>query len=106
MERSKTTGISEGLFDNRLESQILKTIIGLKNQVKNGVLPVKTITDTFNQGRSNQSQSQDADFALTYQWVGRILSTMGFQKARAGNNSAILWNQEKIERMLEIPPKV
>jgi hypothetical protein len=59
---------------------------------------VKTITDAYNQEKSEECH-------LTYQRIGRLLSTMGFQKARAGNNSAILWNEEQIDQMLEIPPK-
>ena len=69
-----------------LEAQILSTIIGLKQQVKNGILPVKTITDTFNQGKSKESQ-------LTYHRIGRVLSTLGFTKAKTSNGaSAILWH--------------
>jgi len=78
-----------------LQAQILKNIMRLKYEVKNGMLSVKTITDALNQGKSRECQ-------LTYQRIGRLLSTMGFQKARAGNNSAILWDEEKIDQMLEI----
>ena len=81
-----------------IQAQILKNIMRLKYEVKNGLLPVKTITDAHNQGKSAEHQ-------LTYQRIGRLLSTMGFQKGKAGNNSAILWNEEKIDQMLEIPPK-
>ena len=88
-----------------LQAQILKNIMRLKYEVKNGMLPVKTITDTHNQGKSEECQSQDPEFGLTYQRIGRLLSTMGFQKGKAGDNSAILWNEEKIDQMLEIPPK-
>jgi phenylalanyl-tRNA synthetase alpha subunit len=77
-----------------LQAQILKNIMRLQHEVKNGMLPVKTITDAFNQGKSQECQ-------LTYQRIGRLLSTMGFQKARAGNNSAILWNEEQIDQMVE-----
>ena len=77
-----------------LQAQILRTIIRLKYEVKNGMLPVKTITDVFNQEKSRECQ-------LTYQRIGRLLSTMGFQKGKAGNNSAILWNEEKIDQMLD-----
>ena len=80
----------ESIEPNHLESQILKTIIGLKDQVKNGILPVKTITDAFNQGKSKESQ-------LTYPRIGRILSTMGFRKAKTGSGaSAILWEEDFI----------
>jgi hypothetical protein len=80
-----------------LESQILKTIIGLKDQVRRGILPVKTITDTFNQEKSKESQPEDQAFQLTYHRIGRILSTMGFRKARTGNGaSAIIWDEDFI----------
>jgi hypothetical protein len=73
-----------------LEAQILNTIVGLKDQVKNGILPVKTITDTFNQKKSKKSQ-------LTYQRVGRTLSAIGFSKRRTGSGaSAILWDEDFI----------
>jgi hypothetical protein len=75
-----------------LEAQILKTITGLRDQVKNGVLPVKTITDTFNQRRSKQEQ-------LTYHRIGRILSAMGFTKTRTGNGAyAIIWDEQVLEQ--------
>jgi hypothetical protein len=90
----------ESIKPNSLESQILKTILGLKDQVKNGILPVKTITDTFNQGKSKESQSQDPKFRLTYHRIGRILSTMGFRKAKTGRGaSAILWDEDFISRL-------
>ncbi len=69
-----------------LEAQITNTIIGLKQQVRNGILPVKIITDTFNQGRSKQSR-------LTYHRIGRLLSSIGFTKARTRSGAyAILWD--------------
>jgi hypothetical protein len=71
-----------------LEDQITKTIIGLKQHVKNGILPVKLITDTFNQGRSKESK-------LTYHRIGRLLSSMGFRKAKThAGTYAILWDDD------------
>lgn len=76
-----------------LEAQILMTLIGLKDQVERGILPVKAITDAFNEGKSEKSR-------ITYQRVGRRLSAMGFKKARANDGaSAIIWDEESIERM-------
>jgi len=77
-----------------LEAQILMTLISLGSQVERGILPVKAITDAFNKGKSEKSQ-------VTYQRVGRRLSAMGFKKARTGNNAAILWDQENIDRMID-----
>lgn len=75
-----------------LEAQILKIIMGLKEEVKNGALPVKTITDTFNQGRSKESR-------LTYHRIGRLLSTMGFRKAKThAGTYAILWDDQLLSQ--------
>ena len=71
-----------------LESQIINTIKGLKYQVTNGTLPVKTITDYFNYGKSNESR-------LSYSRLGRLLSGMGFRKTRTSNGcSAIFWDDQ------------
>jgi len=73
---------------NNLESQITNTIARLKYLVTNGILPVKTITDTFNQNRSKESQ-------LTYSRLGRILSVMGFRKTKTSSgSSAIIWDDQ------------
>ena len=75
-----------------LEDQIIKTIIGLRQQVKNGILPVKLITDTFNQGRSKESK-------LTYHRIGRLLSSMGFRKAKThAGTYAILWDDDLLSQ--------
>ncbi len=69
-----------------LENQIQTTILGLKDQVRNGILPVKTITDAFNQGKSEQAR-------FSYHRIGRLLSTMGFRKGKTPNGcSAIIWD--------------
>jgi hypothetical protein len=75
-----------------LESQIQNTIIGLKLLVKNGILPVKIITDTFNQGRSKESH-------LTYRRIGGLLSSMGFRKAKThAGTYAILWDDNLLSQ--------
>jgi hypothetical protein len=78
-----------------IEAQILMVLIGLKDEVERGILPVKTITDAFNEEKSDK-------YKVTYQRVGRRLSAMGFKKCRAHDGaSAIIWNDESIERMKE-----
>jgi len=77
-----------------LEAQILTVIIRLKDQRDKCVLPVKTITDAFNEDKPEKSK-------VSYQRVGRRLAAMGFKKARAGNNAAIIWDQENINRMID-----
>lgn len=76
-----------------IEAQILMVLIELKEEVERGILPVKTITDAFNEEKSDK-------YKVTYQRVGRRLSAMGFKKCRAHDGaSAIIWNEESIERM-------
>lgn len=78
-----------------LEAQILMTLVRLEDQVERGILPIKVITDAFNQGKAEKSQ-------VTYQRVGRRLTAIGFKKARTSDGaSAILWDEESIERMKE-----
>ncbi len=75
-----------------LESQIQSTILGLKHLVKNGILPVKAITDTFNQVKSKESQ-------LSYRRIGHLLTTMGFRKAKThAGTYAILWDDQLLSQ--------
>ena len=79
-----------------LEAQLLRTLIGLKDQVERGILPVKVITDAFNEGKSERSH-------ITYQKVGRRLKAMGFKKGGTTSDgaSAIFWDEESIARMMD-----
>ena len=78
-----------------LEAQILLTVIKLRDQVERSILPVKAITDAFNEDRSESTR-------VTYHRVGRRLSAMGLKKAKTGGGaSAIIWEEEKIGRMGE-----
>jgi hypothetical protein len=73
-----------------LEAQILRTISSLEQEVKNGVLPVKTITDAFNKDRYEQT-------CLTSQRMSGLLSKMGFTMVRAANGArAIIWDDHRI----------
>ncbi len=88
-----------------LEAQILRTIIGLKSQVKRGMLPVKTITDSFNQGFTLKGftlKGKSEQNQLTYHRIGKILSAMGFTKARTNSGAvAIFWDEKLLEQMTE-----
>jgi len=75
-----------------LEAQLLTTITGLKHHLKNGILPLKTIADTFNQGRSKESR-------LSYHRIARLLSGMGFRKAKTQRgSSAIIWDDKLLSQ--------
>jgi len=76
----------EPMDPDGLEAQLLTTITGLKHHLKNGILPLKTIADAFNQGRSKESR-------LSYHRIARLLSAMGFRKAKThAGTYAILWD--------------
>jgi DNA primase catalytic core len=78
-----------------LEAEILMVLIGLRDEVERGILPVKKITNAFNEGKPEKSH-------VSYQRIGRRLSAMGLKKAKAGDGaSAIIWDDGKIERMRE-----
>jgi hypothetical protein len=82
----------ESIKPNSLESQILNTILGLKDQVKNGILPLKTIADVFNQARSKESR-------LSYHRIARLLSAIGFRKVKThGGYSAIIWDDKLLSQ--------
>ena len=78
-----------------LEAQILTVVTALEDQVAKGILPIKTITDAFNEDKAEKVK-------ITYQRVGRRLSAMGFKKAKTSDGaSAIIWDEECIARMKE-----
>lgn len=86
---------SEKLIEkaDSIEAQILNILSNLRNSVDKGMLPVKEITDSFNAERSDR-------YKVTYHRIGRRLSAMGFTKVRTSNGaSAIVWDEEKIERI-------
>jgi hypothetical protein len=75
-----------------LEAQLLTTIARLKHHLKNGILPLKSIADTFNQGRSKESR-------LSYHRIARLLSKIGFRKVKThGGRSAIIWDDKLLPR--------
>jgi hypothetical protein len=71
-----------------LEAQILRIIKGLESKIEKGILPVKLITDTINIGR-------DEKYKYSYSRIGKVLSSLGFEKAKTGDGaSAIIWNEQ------------
>ena len=71
-----------------IQSRIKNTISRLEADVKNGILPVKLITDAFNESRYGQTR-------FTYRRMGGLLSAMGFTKTKTSNGCyAILWDQD------------
>ncbi|KPL04651.1 MAG: hypothetical protein AMJ73_04050 [candidate division Zixibacteria bacterium SM1_73] len=82
----------EPMDPDGLEAQLLTTITGLKHLLKNGILPLKIIADTFNEGRSKETR-------LSYHRIARLLSKIGFRKVKThGGCSAILWDDKLLSR--------
>ncbi len=76
-----------------IEGQILRVIISLGGIVKNGILSVKSITEKFNEDKSDREKTDNRR-------VGWKLKSLGFDTTRTSSgNSAIYWNKDKIERM-------
>jgi len=78
-----------------LESELLRSLDGLREQVQEGVLPVRLVTQALNEGRPDKDRVSD-------QRVGRRLRSLGFQKGqRKEAGATILWDEEKLLRAME-----
>jgi len=77
-----------------LEAQIVLVVADLEAKVVKGILPVKLIADTFNEGRPDREQ-------ITYQRMGRKLRSLGFEPAQTGDSAAaIVWDRLKVMQIL------
>jgi len=71
-----------------LQLQIQAAIFPLRDCVKNAVLPVRAITEAFNNSRSEAAR-------LTTRRIVKLLAGMGFTIVKASNGcTAILWDDE------------
>jgi len=92
----------ESIKDNRLmnksetlEAQILSIVRDLKDNVHKGKLSIREIAEKYNDGRSEKAK-------IDSRTIGRKLDSLGFEKLRTGNGaSAILWDENKLNIMLE-----
>jgi len=76
-----------------LEAQILLVLDSLRDQVTRGILPIKEITASFNEGKSEEA-------CFSFQRMGRKLSSLGFGKGKTGEGaSAIIWDEDKFMRI-------
>ena len=72
------------------EAEIIRVIVSLENEVSHRILPIEKITLGLNSNRPER-------FSTSPQKIGRILTSMGFEKAKTSSgNSAIVWNEELI----------
>jgi hypothetical protein len=76
------------------EAAVLSAILSLKIETKNGLLPVKKITDSVNSERPDSKQ-------LTPQKVGRVIRALGLKTSRATSkgSAALHWETEKIRKL-------
>lgn len=78
-----------------LLAELVGVLHGLAVRVQHGALPVKVVTEAWNQARP-------LGCGLTPHRVGRLLGELGFQKRTVGNGSAaIIWNPEFLNRGLD-----
>lgn len=82
-----------------LEGQIIKIIVESEQLVVGSILPIKAITETYNDGKKER-------FHLTPQRVGQIVKALGFyegtHRPRMSDGSAALpWNEALVNRLAE-----
>ncbi len=70
-----------------LEAQLLHCLASLRDRVEAGRLPVKLITEAFNEGKPETMHVSSAS-------IGKRLAALGLAKVRAnGGRSSVLWNE-------------
>jgi len=74
------------------EVVVLKTILSLENTVKNGLLPIKTITKIYN-------TNLDQKFATGERRVGHITKKLGFKKHHGEKGANVVWNDSLIQKL-------
>lgn len=82
-----------------VEGQIVKIILNSENRVEDGILPIKAVTDQYNEGKQQR-------FQTTPQRIGRILKSLGFHPGKhrpkmPDGAAAISWNEKFINRLAE-----
>jgi hypothetical protein len=76
-------------------AQVVLVVQRLAHEVINGVLPIKNITQSFNEGKPEKQH-------FTPHRIGRVLAELGFQKRRTENGAmAIVWDEAKINAQLQ-----
>ena len=78
-----------------VEAQLITILGKLRQNVDRGMLPVKLIADYFNKDRPEKHQ-------WTYQFIGKKLSSLGFQKSSTSSgNATLIWNDDLLLRVAE-----
>jgi hypothetical protein len=77
-----------------LEGELLRVLDGLREKVREDLLPVRLVTQALNDGRPEREQVSD-------QKVGRRLRSLGFEKGpRSREGATIRWDEEKLARTM------
>jgi len=77
-----------------VEAQIVAAVAALADDVENGILAVKRITEEVNTGRPER-------YRFTPQRVGRKLWALGFKKAKTKTGaSALIWDQNLVGKLV------
>jgi len=72
------------------DAEIIRVILSLGGEVLHNILPIEKITNGLNSNKPDKFQTSP-------QRIGRVLSSMGFEKAKTSKgNSAIVWNKKLI----------
>jgi hypothetical protein len=79
-----------------LSSMIFEAILTLKDQAQRGLLLLKDITNHIN-------AAQPPNYWIPEKTIGRKASQMGFEKTRTNRGTAIILNQQLIERLRKDP---
>lgn len=91
VEQIKKRKISDSA--DTLDVIIFNIIISLKDKLQNGNLLIQDIKDEYNGGKDDREK-------YSSQRIGRIVKALGFEKVRINRgNSAIIWNEQLIERL-------
>lgn len=79
-----------------LEGIVLLTLKNIVNDngILNGMVPIKDLTDKLNEGKTDGRK-------ISYQRIGKIIRSLGFQKGRIDNNSALVWDDAKFKTLAD-----
>ena len=89
-------GITQSRLDDEqqsTEAQVFEAVANSEDQVEAGKLSIKTVTERFNQGLSENEQ-------VTPYFIGRQIASLGFEKCRMSHGlRGFFWDKERVERL-------
>jgi len=89
-------GITQTRFDEEqvsIEAQVFEAILNSEDQIDNGKLSIRTVTERFNLTLPEREQG-------TARFIGRRVSALGFEKCKlSGGLRGFYWNTDLVERL-------